>query len=98
MKALYPSIKSRNTGEIIRKRVTDSKIKFSGFNIKKGLAYISMNTDLTTDLSEIEHILPQRKSGRSTKLKMSAVKPDWDPEEKFIFEDRTYNEIETRTS
>ena len=41
-------------------------IKDEGFDTKKALAYIAMNKNLTTDLNEIEHLLPTRKSGRST--------------------------------
>ena len=52
---------------------------FEGFSVKKGLAYIAMNLDLTTDWQEIEHLLPVRKSGRTSKLKTSAIKQDWDP-------------------
>ena len=50
-----------------------------------------MNPDLTTDIQEIEHLLPIRKSGRSTKLKISAIKQDWDPKEKFEFKNQNIN-------
>ena len=96
VKALYPSIKLESTGKIIRKMVEKTKLTFEGFNYECGLAYISMNTHLTTEVEEIKKILPTRKSGRSTKLKMSAVKQDWDPREKFNFNEQELTEQERK--
>ena len=96
VKALYPSIKSEKTGKIVRDRVENSKIKLEGFNVKMGLAYIAMNLELTTEIDKIQDILPTRKSGRTSKLKMSAVKNDWDPSEKFEFKKEEYTPLETR--
>ena len=96
VKALYPSIESELTGKIIRTRVEKSSIEFNGFNIKKGLAYISMNTHLTTNLDEIKHLLPTRISGRKTQLKMSAIKNDWDPESRFSYSGEEYTPLEIR--
>ena len=79
VKALYPSIKSQSTGEIVRKRIEQTSLEFEGFNYNKGLAYIAMNRHLTGDLTELENILPDRKSGRTTSLKMSAVTAEWEP-------------------
>ena len=89
VKALYPSIKSKKTGQIIRKRVESSNVKFKGFDIKTGLSYISMNKNLT-GVAEIEHLLPTRRSGKTTELKMRAIKNDWNPEEKFEFKNEEY--------
>ena len=44
-----------------------------------------MNRDLTTDINEIEHLLPTRKSGKSTELKMSGITTNWMPEDKFNY-------------
>ena len=85
VKALYPSIQSESSGKIIRKRIEKTKLEFEGFSVEKALAYIAMNPELTTDLDEIAHILPSRKSGKTTKLKISAIKQDWDPKDKFEF-------------
>ena len=74
--------------------VEKTKLTFEGFNYECGLAYIAMNTHLTTEVEEIQKILPTRKSGRSTKLKMSAVKQDWDPREKFNFNEQELTEQE----
>ena len=92
VKALYPSIKSKSTGEIIRKKIEETSLKFEGFSCEKGLAYIAMNTHLTGGLDKIKHLMPTRKSGRKTNLKMSAIKPDWDPTEKFEFKTQEYSE------
>ena len=61
VKALFPSIKSENTGRIIRERVEKSKIQLDGFDMKKGLAYISMNQELT-NVGGVEHLLPIREA------------------------------------
>ena len=68
VKAIYPSIKLENTGKIIRKRIEKSEIEFNGFSNKKGLAYICMNKKLTTELDDIEYMLPKRKSLLNTDL------------------------------
>ena len=73
VKALYPSIESEPTGRIIRKRIENTELEFEGFCEKKALAYIAMNKDLTTEIEEIEHLLHTRRSGRDTKLKISAI-------------------------
>ena len=85
VKALYPSIQSESTGKIIRTRIEKTRLEFEGFSQEKALAYVAMNLDLTTDIQEIEHLLPTRKSGKNSKLKISAIKQDWDPRDKFEF-------------
>ena len=88
VKALFPSITSQNTGKIIREAIKNTSLEFEGFCQDKALAYIAMNSELTSDLEEIAHLLPSRKSGRDTKLKMSAVKQDWNPQDKFVFQNQ----------
>ena len=41
--ALFPSIKSEKTGQIIREAIQKTSITFDGFNQEKALAYIFMN-------------------------------------------------------
>ena len=89
--ALYPSIKSESTGRIIRKRLEKTSLEIEGFSVEKALAYISMNQDLTTDLQEIAHLLPNRKSGKTSKLKISAIKKEWDPRDKFEFKNTIHS-------
>ena len=48
----------------------------------------AINTDLTSDLEDLEHLLPTRKSGRSTKLKISAIDKVWNQYDKFIFKNQ----------
>ena len=95
VKALYPSIKSKKTGQIIRKRIEKTSLKFDGFCAKKGLAYIAMNQELT-DINEIEHLIPKRKSGRTTKLKTTAIGNSWNPEDKFEYTNQEYTEEECK--
>ena len=38
-----------------------------------------MNKMLTTELDDIEYMLPKRKSLLNTDLKMSAITASWDP-------------------
>ena len=59
--ALFPSIKSKNTGKIVRKRVERSPLKFKGFNFKHGARYIAMNKKYTSDLHELWGVLPYRR-------------------------------------
>ena len=96
VKALYPSLKFENTGKINRKRIEKSEIEFNGFSNKKGLAYICMNKKLTTELDDIEYMLPKRKSLLNTDLKMSAITTSWDPEERFNYPQQEYTKAENK--
>ena len=96
VKALYPSIESEPTGKIIRQRVEKSPIKLEGFDMKMGLAYVAMNKNLTTELDKISELLPTRKSGKTSQLKMSAVKSDWDPNDKFSYKREQYTPLEIK--
>ena len=60
--ALFASIKSRNIGIIVRRRVEKTSMKFPGFNTRHGLRYIKMKMKhLTGDLTGIRHLLPMRR-------------------------------------
>ena len=83
--ALYPSLKSENTGKIIRKKVQESKVIFEGFDDKMGRAYIVLNRKYTSDLEKIEHILPKRASNKGKAPSMAGLGPRWDPETQWIF-------------
>ena len=63
--ALFPSIKSKTTGLIVRRRVEKSSLKFPGFNYRQGARYIVMNKNYTGDLTGIASILPWSGEGRS---------------------------------
>ena len=96
VKALFPSIKSEKTGKLIREAIQNTSLDFEGVSQEHALAYIAMNLDLTTDIYEIEHLLPTRKSGKETKLKINALSKDWNPQEKFIFKNRVTTAIENK--
>ena len=96
VKALYPSIQSEKSGKIIRERVENSALKLEGFCPKKGLAYIAMNRSLTSDIAQIEHLLPKRKSTSKNELKMSAITTSWDPETRFEYTQEEFTIEETR--
>ena len=98
VKALYPSIQSEKSGKTIRERVENSALKLEGFCPKKGLAYIAMNRSLTSDIAQIEHLLPKRKSTNKNELKMSAITTSWDPETRFEYTQEEFTIEETRTS
>ena len=50
---IFPAMKSKNTGRIIRRRILKSKIKTRGFNWRQVIRYIVINRHLTDDLSSI---------------------------------------------
>ena len=58
VEALFPSMTSARTGEIVRRRMMKSKMKVEGFQWKVGLVYILMNKHLTTNLGKMWKILP----------------------------------------
>ena len=59
--ALFPSLSSKRTGEIVRERVLKSKLKFEGFDFNHGRRYILLNKHLTGDLGSLRKTLPWRK-------------------------------------
>ena len=72
VKALFPSMSARKTGEIIRKRMMKSEMKVEGFNWKMGLVYILMNKNLTSNLGTMWRLLPFRKKTGGTAPGMSS--------------------------
>ena len=59
--ALFPSMTSKRTGEILRKRMMKSKMEVRGFNWRRGLVYIVINKHLTSNIGSLWKILPYRK-------------------------------------
>ena len=59
--ALFPSMKSKNTGIIIRRQIQKSPLKIRGFDWRQGTRYIVMNKQYTGDLSRIWKLLPYRR-------------------------------------
>ena len=68
--SLFPNIKSKPTGEIVRKMLVKSGIKVNGMNWKQACRYIAMNRHLTGMLDPIRKFLPWRKGG----LKIPSMK------------------------
>ena len=70
---LFPAIKSKNTGQIVRRMVVRSNIKIKGFNWKYGARYIAMNKHLTGDLKPLWKLLPWTKSGKNITMKNKEI-------------------------
>ena len=91
MVALFPSIKSKNTGRIVRERVEKSPLKFEGFNWKQGARYIVMNKHLTSDLQELWGVLPYRRKvngvepGMNNKFVGSIKETEEELESRWVF-------------
>ena len=60
---LFPAIKSKTTGAIIRKMVLKSGITVSGMCWKNAARYITMNKHLTGDLGPVSRFLTWRRNG-----------------------------------
>ena len=94
MVALFPSIKSKSTGLIVRKRVEISPLEFKGFNWKQGARYIVMNRHLTSDLQELWGVLPYRRKnqgvepGMSNKFVGSSKETEDELESRWVFPKR----------
>ena len=96
--ALFPSIKSRNTGMIVRKRVEKTTLKFPGFNYRQGLRYIKMNLNLTGDLSALRYLMPRRRKRQGVSPGMTGKagsdrKEEDDGECQWIYPDREPTEL-----
>ena len=88
--ALFPSIKSKSTGLIIRRRVEKSSLKFPGFNYRQGARYILMNRKYTGDLTGIASILPWRRKKQGVTPGMTGKagtdrKEDDDGEKQWVY-------------
>ena len=94
--ALYPSLTAENSARIAKKQILKSKVRFEGFNMDRGRAYLTINKDKIENLDEIEHLLPKRKSKTGVTPTMSSIKKDWDPRQQWIFEKENLTETEER--
>ena len=70
--ALFPSMSSRKTGEIVRKRLMKSKLSFSGFDWRRGAAYVVINKHLTSNIGSLWKVLPYRKKVGGTQPGMTS--------------------------
>ena len=99
--ALFPSIKSRSTGMIVRKRVEKTTLKFPGFNYRHGLRYIRMNRNLTGDLSALRFLLPRRRKKQGVTPSMTGKagsdrQEEDDGECQWFYPDREPTELHKR--
>ena len=99
--ALFPSIKSRNTGVIVRRRVEKTTLKFPGFNYRHGLRYIKMNKHLTGDLQKIRHLLPRRRKHQGVAPRMTGKavndrKEEDEGEHQWVYLDRDPTEVQKK--
>ena len=69
--ALFPSLTSERTGEIVRREISKSCMRVDGVNYKMVCLYISLNREKTGDLGSLEGLMPWRrgKTGRAAGMK-----------------------------
>ena len=60
--ALFPSLTSKRSGELVREEVEESDIVVEGFNHRLGVRYIKMMKHLTGDLKPLGSVMPWRKT------------------------------------
>ena len=71
---LFPAIKSKSTGKIIRRMIQKSKIIIRGMNWRQAARYILMNRHLTSNRAPIGKFLPwKRAKGDIPSMKNRAV-------------------------
>ena len=80
--ALFPSLTSKRTGEIIRNRIMKSEIEFVGFDYDQGRRYIVLNEHLTGGLGDLRRVLPWRRKAGGT-----IVDGRW-PDQTYILSER----------
>ena len=70
--ALFPSMSAKKTGEIVRRRIMKSKMRFTGFDWRRGAAYIVINKHLTSSIGSLWKILPYRRKVGGTQPGMTS--------------------------
>ena len=68
--ALFPSLTSERTGEIVRREIAKSSMKVEGINHRLVCLYISLNRDKTGELGSLEGLMPWRRGKTGTKAGM----------------------------
>ena len=99
VEALFPSMTSARTGELVRKRMMRSTMKVEGFNYKMGLVYIQMNRELTPGLGRMWKILPHRRKVGGTAPGMASKAMSGkggDVEEQWVFKNKELKEEQKR--
>ena len=70
---LFPAMKSKTTGEIIRKFIINSEVQVKGFSWQQGARYIAMNKHLTGELEAVNKFLPWKKSKKKVTMKNKGI-------------------------
>ena len=96
--ALYPSLTADRTAKMIRKKIEESDIKFEGFDIEKGKAYLGINRDeLDEEQRErMKRIIPEKKATTGTRPTMTSVGMKWGPQKQWELERIETTKIENR--
>ena len=100
--ALFPSIKSKNTGVIVRKRIENSQLRIEGFDYKRGARYIVMNRKYTSALHELWGVLPYRRKAEGTEPGMfgknvnNKKETEDDMESQLVFPKREPTDLQKR--
>ena len=55
---LFPAMKSKNSGMILRRQAVKNPLKVKGFKWKHGARYIRLHKHLTGDLGKVAKFLP----------------------------------------
>ena len=85
---LFPNIKSKNTGRIVREKVEKSDLEFAGFDYKQGGRYIVMNRGYTGNLKPLWNVLPWRRKNKGVTPGMTGKEVnsvDDDPEYQWTY-------------
>ena len=61
---LFPAMKSKNSGAILRRQSAKGPLKVKGFKWKHGARYIRIHKHLTGDLGKVAKYLPWRRHTR----------------------------------
>ena len=97
--ALFPSLSGKKTGQIVRKRIERSPMKMRGFQWKRGMVYIKVNKNLTSEIpKEIRRYLPLRKSAQGVEPGMASqsLRKDDALEKQWYFPHRNPGEMEIK--
>ena len=94
--ALFPSITAATTAEIVKQEILKSEIKFEGFDVERGRAYLAINKEEIKDLDSVEHLLPSRRAKSGITPTMASITSKWNPSNQWEFGEKVINDDETR--
>ena len=96
---LFPAMKSKNSGRILRRQAVKGPLKVRGFKWKHGARYIRVNKHLTGDLSKVAKFLPWRRFTGGVAPGMTSEEAnsvDGDVEKQWCFPRSAPNEQEEK--